>query len=220
MRLSPARFNRFLSGPVGTTLAWRKRSACPCVSPSSGSGSADPLCPLCRGRRHLWAAEVEGPAGLVNQTPQKLQAQFGVYETGDALLSIPQGSPLYAAGYYDRFRALEATTAFSQVIVPGGADTLFGAIVEITRAFWRAPDGQSLIEGTLPVVDGRGALSWSDPADAPPEGVSFTVEGRRFVEYFAFTSQPAERNVGVTGLPRKLGVRRLDLLSRFDEAGG
>ena len=216
MRLSPAAFNAFLSGPVGTSLAWRKRSACPCITPSSGS--ADPLCPLCRGKRHLWATEVVGAAGVTNQTPQKLQAQFGTWESGDCVLSLPEASPLYAAGPFDRFRALNATTPFSEVLSPDGVNQLVGSIVAITRVFWRSVDHQSLVEGAVPVVAADGSLSWADPDGAPPADTSYTVEGTRFVEWFAFTNRPASRTVGVTGLPLKLGARRLDLLTRYNEA--
>ena len=216
MRLSPAAFDAFLSGPAGTSLAWRRRSACPCTNPSSGS--ADPLCPLCKGKRHLWAAEIVGKAGVTNQTPQKLQAQFGSWESGDCSLSIPEASPLYMAGPFDRFRALDAKTPFSEVLTPRQVDALVGSIVSISRVFWRAPDHQSLIDGGVPDVSADGTLSWADSSGAPPADTPYTVEGIRFVEWFAFTNRPASRTVGVTGLPLKLGARRLDLLTRFNEA--
>lgn len=208
MRLSPARFNQFLTGDVVQHFAWRQRSACPCVTPSSGQAKFN--CPLCLGKGHLWADEVAGHAGMTNQTPQKAQAIFGSWETGDCVLTIPSNSPLYAARQFDRFRAIDSTNPFSEVLVPGRVARLLGKIVSIDRVFWVNTAGDEIVEGGIPSVDVDGNLSWT--ADAPPAGVSYTVEGIRYDEFFCFKPLAVDRNSGVSGLPRKLAARVFSLL--------
>ncbi len=209
MRFSPAHFNAHI-GNMGQDLAWRRASACPCFSPSSGQARFD--CPLCGGRGHTWEAEVRVRAGLTSQTSKKALAQFGVYENGDALLTIGSDSPLYEMGQYDRVRGLTSTNRFSTMMTRGQDDTLLGTIESIDRVFWLNEAGAATVDGGIPTVSDVGALTWS--SGEPPAGTQYVVNGVRFDEFFSFLDLPNDRNVGGADLPRKVPVRKFDLLGR------
>lgn len=209
MRFSPANFNAHIAA-MGQDLAWRRASACPCFSPQSGQARFD--CPLCGGRGHTWAAEVTVRAGLSSQTSKKAMAQFGVYEIGDALLTVGSDSPLYEMGQYDRVRGLSSTNRFSQMMTRGEGDALLGTIESIDRVFWLNAGGDGLVEGGIPTVSGAGVLTWS--TGAPPAGTKYVVNGVRFDEFFSFLDLPNDRNVGGADLPRKVPVRKFDLFGR------
>jgi hypothetical protein len=132
---SPGAFNNFLNGAVRQLVTWRKRSACPCLSPTSGQ--ADATCPICHGKTHIWAAEVDGVVGITNQTPQKAMAAFGTWEPGDCTFTIPNNTPLYAARQYDRIRSKDSTNPFSEVMIPGQNRRYRGHDLFIERAAGR-----------------------------------------------------------------------------------
>jgi len=209
-KLSPALFNQFLAGSVRQDFKWRRRSACPCVNAASGQAQYD--CPVCNGKGHIWSStEVDCWAGMANQIPKK-SFQPVSWEPGDAVLTIPSDSPLYAARQYDRIRALNSSTTFSEVITPGRNDKLRMPVIEVTRTFWIADDKQTIVEGGIPTVSADGGLSWS--SGSPPAGRSFTVEGTRADEFYIYDSLPSDRNSGVSGLPLMLQARNFDLLGR------
>lgn len=206
--LAPTAFNRVLSGVLGQPIGWRKASSCPCVSPSSGAAS--PTCPICSGKGVFWEAEVEGVAGLSGQSQSKAMAQFGEWEPGDSLLTIPSSAPFYQAGRFDRFRAINSTERFSVVVDPDGSNRLQGAIVSLESVKWVS--GGVLVSGDLPTVDATGAMTFA--SNGPPADKPFVVAGVRYVEFYAYLNLPVNRNVGTLGLPRKLPLRRFDLFGR------
>lgn len=212
MRLSPARFNGFLSGPVSQRFGWRRADACPCFNPDSGA--ADQACTLCRGKGWTWRAEVTADcfAGMTNQTPAKGMAAFGVWEPGDATLTIPANSALYNVGWYDRIRALDSTNPFSSKFIHDGGDALLGSISCIDRVYWLADDRVTIVEGGIPQVADNGALSWS--AGEPPAGRAYAINGVKYDEFFVFKTLSSDRNSGINGLPKKLLARVFDLLGR------
>lgn len=207
-RFSPAAFNRLLGGPMRQAFGWRKASSCPCLE----DGQPDPTCALCRGKGRTWAAEVVGWAGMTSQEPKKATAAFGNWTPGDAVITIPNDSPLYGCGWYDRFRAIDSDTTFSEVVIPDVNDHLLGSIKQITRVFWKNDAGDAYVEGGIPTVATNGALVFA--SGAPPEGVQFTVEGRRWDELYCYDKLPSDRNVGISGLPLKLNARAFDMFGR------
>lgn len=209
--LGVQRFNALLGGPVRQDLLWFKHSACPCVNPASGA--ADPLCPICGGTGHTWADPVAAWAGVTSQSPRKAYAVFGSWAPGDAVLTIGSDSPLYAAAEFDRIQLLGSSTPFSEVRTPGLNDRMRAPVRAITRVFWLSPDRSTVVEGGVPVVAADGSLSWPN-GGAPPEGVSYTVEGLRFLELYVYGPLASNRNSGASGLPLKLAARSFDLLGR------
>ena len=215
MRFSPAAFDRFLTGPVGQSFLWRRAAACPCVSP--GSGSADPECPLCDGLGWSWGPSLAARAAMTAQSTQKAIAAFGSWEPGDATLTLPRASPVYAAGRNDRVRSLDSTTPFNMVLRRGHpGERLIGSLVAIERVFWRRADKLAYVEGAAPAVNAQGRLSWPGGVGEPPAGQPYSISGVRHDEWFVFNANPSDRNIGVGGLPRKVGVRRMDLFGRGD----
>ncbi|MGF6641763.1 hypothetical protein [Paraburkholderia sp. MM6662-R1] len=215
MQFNPDAFNRFLggSGNIGQQYQWYSSDACPCADRHSGMGK--PGCPLCFGRGRQFAAPVTGVAALSGQSSQREWAQFGVYEQGDVVMTIPENTPIYEIGQYDRMTALNATNHFSQVLVSGsGAERLYFATQAITRVFWLTLDGTAVVEGGIPVVAADGSLSW--PAGGqPPPGAQYTISGTKFMDYFCFGNFPSNRNMqqGLR-LPRKVVLRDFDLFNR------
>lgn len=208
MHLNPAAFNTFLGGAVRQDVLWRRADKCPCVSPDSGHASQN--CPACGGQGWIWGEGKQAWSGVQGLKPNTAVAMFGAWDDSDSLFTIPSDSPLYAAGRYDRIQMGDATAPFSAVIVPGVVERLSGSVTTIDRVFWL--DGATVVEGPTPDVDRFGKLTWGGAE--PPEGVNFTVTGRKRIEMFLFNDLPGSRNSGVTGLPRKVAARRFDLLGR------
>lgn len=208
MRFSPAKFNRHLDH-IGQTFSWRKASTCPCVNPLSGA--ARPGCPHCDGKRIIWAAAVDGKAGVAGQKTQREWAQFGLYQGGDVVLTIQESSPLYAMGQFDRVVMLNSTDSFSLPLVRGQNDRIQGQVQQITRVFWI--DGDDIVDGPLPDLTTGGVLSWT--IGGPPAGQQYTVDGIRNSEYFCFGPYPSDRMMHHGArLPRRVVLRQFDLLGR------
>ena len=215
MQFNPEAFNRLLgaSGHIGQQYAWFRSDACPCVD--RRSGHAKPSCPVCGGRGRQYAAPVVGVAGIAGMSVQREWAQWGTHEQGDVVVTIPENTPMYDIGQYDRVTALDATIRFSLLLVSGGStERLFSAVQAISRVFWLTPDGSSVIEGGIPVVAADGTLTWPNGGQ-PPAGTTYTITGTKFLDYFCFGGFPASRNMqqGLR-LPRKVVLRDFDLFSR------
>lgn len=212
MRFNPAAFDRFLAD-IGQRVAWRRSYACACVNPSSGA--PDPKHALCGGKGRLWDAPVATVTGVASQKVQLAWAQMGMYEVGDMVLSIPQASPLWEAGPFDRITALDSTDVFSQPLVRGApSERLLFQPVVIDRCFWLHPTRRLPVDGGAPVVDTDGRLSWPNGGEPPP-GATYSLTGTKHSEYFLWGEYPSDRNQhqGMR-LPRRVVARRFDLFNR------
>lgn len=214
MRLDPSKFDRFLGrqGDVAQAFGWRRATACPCVNPASGSAKSS--CPVCFGKGRFWSEEATRDcfAGMSTPTQGKAIAAFGSWESGDAVLTVPASSALYALRQYDRVRCLNASVPFSEVIVRGQNDRLFGTVLRIDNVFWYAEDGETQVPGGMPTIADNGSLTWSD--NAPPVGTPYTIEGAKSLEFYLYNALPSVRNVGGAPLPKRVPVRRFDLFGR------
>lgn len=206
MELNPDSFNAHLTH-MGQTVRWRRANACPCVNPKSGAAS--PTCPVCRGKGQFWDGPVPGVVGFSGQKVQMTWAQFGRYEAGDVVLSIPSDSPVYAIGRFDRVTMAQGSSPYSVVVMPGEA--LKFPVLSVDRAF-------SLVAGVptdvpRPQVDpATGELVW--PA-GPPAGAQLSISGRRAPEYFCFGDYPQDRAFHHgAALPRRVVLRKFDLFGR------
>lgn len=209
MHLSPTRFNAHLKA-MGQNFSWRRANSCPCVNPSSGAAKQD--CAVCDGRGVVWGAETDVRIGMTAQNSRKAPKDFGTYEAGDSILSIGSDQACYGCGRYDRFRAKDSSNAFSINLRRGFADKVRFPVKEFDRVFW-LNDAEQVVEGGLPTLDEEtGVLSWT--SGAPPQGRFFSISGTRWDEYYAYLDLPQDRNAGISNLPRKLPVRRMDLFTR------
>lgn len=216
MQFSPDAFNRFLgpNGNIGQEYAWFQSFACPCVDPHSGAGKQN--CPLCFGKGRQYSKPINGVAGIAGQRAQREWAQFGVYESGDLVVTIPSASPVYGMGAFDRVTALNATEVFSLVLISGEAslEKIYTPVQSISRVFWLTTDGTAVVEGGIPAVNVDGTLSWPNGGQ-PPEGAQYTVTGVKLLDYYCWGMFPSNRNFqqGLQ-LPRKVVLRNYDLFSR------
>lgn len=208
MQLSPASFNRFLSG-IGQDTSWRKSDACPCVSPLSGA--ALPSCPHCSGKGRIWQAPVAGRIGVSSMASKRQYAAFGIFEAGDLLLTLPSDSPLYNMGQFDIVKLTGATQPFSIILDHGTRDEFQFTPEHIDRVFWI--DGANIIESDArDVADMR--IVWGAHTQ-PAAGRKYSVTGRWNPDYFVFQELPTERaHHGGLPLPRRVVVRRFDLYGR------
>lgn len=210
-RLQPKKFNAWLNN-IGQVFAWQHSAACPCYQ--EHSGAPDPNCGLCGGRGRIWDAAVEGKSGIAGQKIQRQWAEFGQWEAGDVVLTIPSDSPLYAMGEFDRAVMVNSSQPFSVNRRRGQHDKLTFPVVQIDRVFWKSPDDE-IVEGGIPVVAADGSLSWPEGGE-PPAGMQFSITGRRRPEYFCFGEFPQDRaHHSGADLPRRVVLRRWDLFGRY-----
>lgn len=209
MQFQRQAFNTHLKN-IGQQVSWRKSYACPCFNPNSGASK--PNCPQCSGKGRIWDSEVPGVLGIASQKVQREWAQFGSWESGDTVVSIPENSPVYEAGQFDRVVLLNSTEQFSIPLTRGQGDKLYGRVEKVSRVFWLDGSGD-IVEGGIPTVSNAGALTWS--SGAPPAGAQYTICGSRFNEYYVFGAYPSDRNEhqGMR-LPKRVVLRSWDLFGR------
>lgn len=211
MQLNPAEFNAHLND-LGQLFGWRPSFVCPCTL--EHSGAADTECPQCLGRGHLWTAEQQGMSGIAGQKIQRQWAEFGLYQDGDVVLTVPSDSPLYAMGEYDRATMLHSSEPFSFGLTRGQNDQLWFAAVSVSRVFW-LDDNRQIVEGGIPTIAADGTLTWE--AGEPPAFKLYSITGRRRPEYFCYRDFPQDRaHHSGRELPRKVVLRKFDLLGRVE----
>jgi hypothetical protein len=205
-QLNPAAFNKLLNN-LGQDFIWSKALACPCLTADSKQPRYD--CPHCDGKGRLWQNPTAAKSGVVSREQMKKMAGFGLYDSGDILLSIPSDSPLYAVGLYDKVQSVNRTEPFSIAFTPNGNSTIKFTPVSIDSVVWLDSETNALINGTLPNII-NGQLTWITP---PPVGVVYTLTGRRTVDYYCYEEIPLDRahHFG-KDLPRRVVLRRLELL--------
>ena len=209
MRLSPCKFNAFLA-KIGQDVLWRKSYICPCVNPHSGA--SDPKCPVCYGKGRFWDAPVASRVGVPSTRVQREWAQFGRYESGDMVLTLPSDQPIYEMGEFDRITNMNSTEVFQLPLQRGRNDFCMLPVKQFTRVFW-LDENNEIVEGGLPTVGDNGALSWV--IGAPPAGTQYTLCGTRYDEYYCFTELTGDRGEhGGLPLPRKVVARKFDLFGR------
>ena len=211
MKLSPQKFNTWLNN-IGQRFAWRRSYACPCVSPHSGA--AQPGCQHCGGKGRIWDAPVEGISGIAGQKVQTSWAQFGVFEPGDVVLTLPSDSALYDMGRFDRVVMLDSTQPFSTLLTRGSGTTerLLEPIKVIDRVFW-IDDSKQIVDGGVPTITADGEPQWS--SGEPPQNKTYTITGRQHPEYFVWGEFPQDRaHHGGADLPRRVVLRKFDLFGR------
>lgn len=212
MRFNQNRFNRHIAN-IGQQIKWRPAFACSCVNPTSGA--PDPKCTLCRKKGRIWGAAQDTVCGLTKQDTQAEWANSGMYEAGDLVVTIPENSPMWDSGQFDRVTMLNATDRFSQPLTRGSAtdDLSLFAVKSIDRVFWKHPQTQALIEGGIPTVAPDGTLTWADRE--PPMGTSYSITGWKYSEYFYWGDFPSSRNMhSGMRLPKRVVLRRWALLDR------
>lgn len=210
MFLNPAAFNAHLNH-MGQKVTWAKAFRCPCFNPHSGAARAN--CPNCHGKAWFWADPVTAVTGVASQQLQLKWAQFGMWQDGDTVLSVPEDSPVYESGQFDRIVMLNNTDYFSLPLVRGGPDERISDPVEkITRVFWLDGLGK-LVEGGIPEVNADGTLTWT--SGSPPVGMPYSITGTKYNEYYVYGAYPGDRmeHQGAR-LPRRIVVRRFDLFGR------
>jgi hypothetical protein len=192
MRLNPPAFNGLLNG-IGQAFKYRKAFTCPCRNASSGAGN--PKCPKCAGKGVFWGPPIDATAGVASQGVTKQYAQFGQWEAGDAVFSIPEDSPMFDAGRFDRMLMLNSTDRFSLTITHGASDRI------------NLPNE---VYGGMPVFDDAGYLTWT--SGEPPLGKQYAIAGTRFTEYFIWEMLPSDRGEHHGArLPKRVQARRFNL---------
>jgi hypothetical protein len=205
VNLDPDEFNAFLGG-IGQEIQWRRASACPCVNPNSGQAKSN--CKHCKSIGRLWGPAVAARAGVSGREVQKQWVNFGQSDVGDVVLTIPSDDPLYAIGPYDRALFLNRTEPFSQNIVKGVNERINFKVVSLERVLYIS--GEDLIDAPLPAILDDGTLDWAGVE--LPDGVTFSIAGRRHTEYYCLKNTPFDRpHHAGAALPRKVVLRRFDL---------
>lgn len=209
--LIPEEFNEFLTS-IGQAVLWRPSRVCPCRNPHSGAARAD--CPVCFGLGVIWDAGVESIAAMTGVKAQRAWADFGRWENGDTVFTLPSDQPIYDMGEGDRVVLMNSSEPFSVVIPWGGAIT--GQVVSIGAcSYVNFAENAPVHDVALPIpaVAGDGTLSWT--SGGPPSGTQVAVTGRRRPEYFCLQDFPQDRaHHQGRALPRRVVLRRFDVWGR------
>lgn len=213
MRFNPGKFDSFLAN-IGQQVEWRRSYVCPCVSPTSGQ--PDPKHKPCAGKGRIWDAPIKTVTGVASQKVQIEWAKMGYFEDGDTVLSVPQNSPLWDAGQFDRIKMLNSTSTFSFALRRGEpTEKMLFKPVSVNRVFWNHPQTGVMVDGAAPVVGDDGVPTWPGGAGEPPPGVTYSISGTKNDEYFIFKDLMSDRNEhqGLR-LPKRVIARKWDLFGR------
>lgn len=205
MNFNPADFNALLNN-IGQDVQWRQAFACPCINPNSGQPK--PSCTHCGGKGRIWQDPVQARTGVAGRQAQKQWVDYGISDIGDVVVSIPSDSPLYAIGPFDRVLFLNRTEPYSVNITKGVNERIRFFVMSVDKVLYL--NGDTLVDAPLPAVDSDGTIDWTGVE--VPDGVTFSVTGRRRSEYFCYPETPFDRphHAGAT-LPRRVVLRRFDL---------
>lgn len=210
MKFNGAAFTRFLNN-IGQDVLWSASYSCPCTNPHSGA--PDPRCPLCVGKGVVWDKPIKTVVGIASQKTQERWAKMGFYETGDMVLSIPENSPIWArGGQFDRVVALNSLDGFSEVLVRGSpTEKMRIPVHSISRVFWRHPVTAAIVEGGIPTIGEDGVPVFA--SGEPPAGMTYSITGDRYSEYFMLDQFPVDRNQhrGTVKLPKNVVLRKWSL---------
>lgn len=213
MQFNQAAFNDHIAN-MGQSMLWRRAAVCPCVSPQSRQPK--PSCPHCRGKGQLWAAKgTRVVAGVASQKTQQQWAKFGLWAEGDSVVVLPENSPIYDIGKFDRVVMLNSTDPFSIVLTRNALDErIMNPVASVSRVFWISPQG-GIVEGGIPSISDDGVPTWAAGVAAPPERAQYSITGTEFVEYFHYLNYPSDRNQhqGMR-LPRRVVLRRFSLFDK------
>lgn len=212
MRLSPARFNQQLD-EQGQRMLWRRARVCPCRDMSSGSGAAKPGCPICEGLGTFWDKGIMAQAGVVGAKTLRQFSDFGKWEDGDVMISIPSNTPMWRAGENDRITFMDGHRPFQVALENDGMAKLRFRAQRIERCFWLGPNGTAIIECEVPRIDpATNFLSWASQANAPDPGAQFTVAGLRYPDYFLWREVPMSRaHYNGLDFPKRVTLKLFDL---------
>lgn len=212
MRLSPSVFNNQLA-EMGQKMRWRRAALCPCRD--AYSGGANPDCPVCTGIGTFWGAAIPAWAGVVGAKARRAFSDFGRWEDGDVLISVPSNSPLWSMAENDRVALSDSSEPFETRLIRSPNLTLHFDVETIDRCFWLGPQGTAVIECDLPYVAKTGVLTWHIGANAPDQGAQFTLRGRKRPDYFLWKEIPVARGhfMGLP-LPRKAVLRQFSLWNK------
>lgn len=210
--LDPDAFNGMLDR-LGQDVLWRRATKCPCRDPYSGA--ARPGCPNCQGRGTFWAAPVRCRTAMAGVKVTREWAAFGMWQSGDVVLTVPSDSALYACGEDDRVALVQSSVPFNAVLTRSGDERLTYTVAELETCIWLQPGDSSLVQGDLPTVAADGAVTWPTGAVQPDPGQQYTLTGRRRPEYFILKDLPQDRaHLGGRDLPRRVAARLFDLFGR------
>lgn len=133
------------------------------------------------------------------------------------VVSIPENSPMYEMGQFDRVINRNSTDHFSLPLVRGDeSERLHFPVEKIDRVFWLDAGG-AIVDGGIPTVGPDGTLTWA--SGAPPLGATYSVSGKKFNEFFCWGPYPSNRNEHQGArLPKRVVLRKFDLFGR-DMAG-
>ena len=149
---------------------------------------------------------------MANSKVQRQWAEFGQWENGDIVVTIPENTPMYDMRQFDRVLMLNNTDGFSLALTRGQNDYLHVPVDAVERVFWLDAEG-AIVEGGIPTVGDDGALVWA--SGEPPAGTQYSISGTRYAEFFCYGDYPSDRNMhrGMR-LPRRVVLRRFDLFGR------
>ena len=210
MQFSSQAFNAHLNN-LGETFKWQASSACPCITPQSGSAKQG--CPHCGGKGRLWAAPVNAKAGVASQKTQMEWAKLGQWESGDLVLAIPENSPMYDVAPYDRVISTTSSEKVSIPLIRGAVnERVPGTVKAIRRIFWFNAAG-TIVEGSIPSLNDKGQPPWA--SGGPPVGTAYTVTYDRHQEFYCFGPMANNRfkHDGMR-LPLRMVMRSFDLFGR------
>jgi len=209
--LAPSEFNAFLR-IMAQRARWSPSRLCPCRD--AYSGAANPGCPVCRGQGVFWTGSKSVSIALSGQRVARAWRDFGMYESGDVVLSIGSDSPAYAAGENDKLVLTDSTTPYTAVFTRGDqAENWPAELVEV-QAVTTIANGEPVEMSPPPIPTGGGAPSW--PAlGSPAPGQQYTLTGRRNPSFYVFADFPQDRaHHGGAALPRRVVARLIDLWAK------
>lgn len=213
----------------GRPVRWQEAIICSCWNTQTGQ----PLfsCEACHGTGYMYGPPYDGIALVMSITAEKEFLESGVFEAGDAVMTVPKrypvqlpnglfdntrftDNPMYEIGMYDLVTLLDDEVKSSEVLTRGTsfhgkpADTL--ANPEITR-IKRIQQVDSVTGEVTIYTEGQdfqlnnNQIEWI--GNQPAMGTNYSVTYLHRPVYSVFTTLPKPRHQDGQDLPRYVALR-------------
>jgi hypothetical protein len=217
----------------GRSIEWKEAIICPCTNMDSGQPAYH--CKACGGKGYTYSTPIVAKSAITSITlNQDWEAMAGVFEVGDAVMTVPKlvpvrnvagiatgrstPNPVFEIGMNDKVTLLDDDFKTSEVLirdVPIGGrepDTLLNESITRIKAVRTAdPDTGAIInysQGTDYVLAGN-KISWLPNGNKPATLQQYSVVYFHKPTYVVVATLPKPRHQDGQDFPRYVALRYL-----------
>jgi len=191
----------------GETITFYPGRACDCVA----HGHPSPACPYCFGTGFAIGTGAETTFLITGVKSHLKFVEAGILEAGDLVATVATDNTyLEIVKPGDRLKLNLRRETREEVIARGSAEKDVLREPHVVSVDSIVQGATTYVEGTDYTVSGN-EITWLHEEGEPLEGSNYTVTYKYNPVYVVFSDLPFTRTSKGVTLPRRLGLRRLEL---------